>query len=181
VRFPTSIHVHQVRNPWVSIPTGPIAIPSRPRGSVGSPPERGAEAYTAWPGHVLAPDPRLVLIKVRVLFVPESRDPAVSGLDPTQRGPGPIPGVRLVSVEALCLTRRSGPYIQGSGTSHGVRTYFLYLGGYHLLWPRGGPAAAHVVGSGVVCHVTSVGVLGPTAHPGLPLKVLLGVGRRYRL
>jgi hypothetical protein len=26
-----------------------------------------------------------------------------------------------------------------------------------------------------------VGVLGPTAHPGLPLKVLLGVGRRYRL
>jgi hypothetical protein len=27
----------------------------------------------------------------------------------------------------------------------------------------------------------SVGVSGPTAHPGLPLKVLLGVGRCYRL
>jgi hypothetical protein len=27
----------------------------------------------------------------------------------------------------------------------------------------------------------AVGVLGPTTHPGLPLKVLLGVGRRYRL
>jgi hypothetical protein len=26
-----------------------------------------------------------------------------------------------------------------------------------------------------------VGVLGPTAHPGLPLEVLLGVGRCYRL
>jgi ABC-type phosphate transport system permease subunit len=26
---------------------------------------------------------------------------------------------------------------------------------------------------------TIVGVLGPTAHPGLPLKVLLGVGRCY--
>jgi hypothetical protein len=26
-----------------------------------------------------------------------------------------------------------------------------------------------------------VGVLGPTAHPGLPLKVFLGVGRCYRL
>jgi hypothetical protein len=26
-----------------------------------------------------------------------------------------------------------------------------------------------------------VGVLGPTAHPGLPLKVLFGVGRCYRL
>jgi hypothetical protein len=24
-----------------------------------------------------------------------------------------------------------------------------------------------------------VGVLGPTAHPGLPLKVFLGVGRCY--
>jgi hypothetical protein len=26
-----------------------------------------------------------------------------------------------------------------------------------------------------------VGVLGPTAHPGLPLEVLLGVGQCYRL
>jgi hypothetical protein len=29
--------------------------------------------------------------------------------------------------------------------------------------------------------VRVVGVLGPTAHPGLPLKVFLGVGRRRRL
>jgi hypothetical protein len=29
--------------------------------------------------------------------------------------------------------------------------------------------------------VTPVGVLGPTAHPGLPLKVFLGVGRCRRL
>jgi hypothetical protein len=27
----------------------------------------------------------------------------------------------------------------------------------------------------------AVGVLGPTAHPGLPLKVFLGVGRCQRL
>jgi hypothetical protein len=27
----------------------------------------------------------------------------------------------------------------------------------------------------------SVGVLGPTAHPGLPLVVLCGVGQCYRL
>jgi hypothetical protein len=34
----------------------------------------------------------------------------------------------------------------------------------------------------VFCDImASVGVLGPTAHPGLPLKVLLGVGRCYRL
>jgi hypothetical protein len=30
-------------------------------------------------------------------------------------------------------------------------------------------------------YVEHVGVLGPTAHPGLPLKVLLGVGRCRRL
>jgi hypothetical protein len=89
---------------------------SGPHGSIGSPPERGAEAYTAWSRHVLAPDPRLVSIKVRVLFVPESQDPVVSGPDPTRRGSGPIPGVRFVPVEVLDLTRRSGLYIQGSGT-----------------------------------------------------------------
>jgi hypothetical protein len=37
--------------------------------------------------------PRLALIKAWVFFVPESRDPAVSGPDPTQRGPEPILGV----------------------------------------------------------------------------------------
>jgi hypothetical protein len=67
-----------------------------------------------WSGHVSAPDPRLVLIKAWVFFVPESRDPAVSGPDPTQRGPEPVPGVRFAPVEVLDLTRRSGPCIQGS-------------------------------------------------------------------
>jgi hypothetical protein len=69
-----------------------------------------------WSGHVSAPNPRLVLIKVRVLFVPESWDPVVSGLDPTQRGPRPLPGVRFVPMEVLDLTWRSNPYTQGSGT-----------------------------------------------------------------
>jgi hypothetical protein len=30
---------------------------SVPRGSIRSPPERGAEAYVVWSGHVSAPDP----------------------------------------------------------------------------------------------------------------------------
>jgi hypothetical protein len=40
----------------------------------------------------------------------------VSGPDPTQRGPRPVPGVRLVPMEILDLARRSGPHMQGSGT-----------------------------------------------------------------
>jgi hypothetical protein len=60
---------------------------------------------------VSAPDPRLVLIEAWVFFVPEFRDLAVSGSDPTQRGPGPVPGVRFAPVEVLDLTRRSGPHI----------------------------------------------------------------------
>jgi hypothetical protein len=64
------------------------------RGSIGSPPERGAEAYAVWSRHVSAPEPRLTLIKAYVFFVQESRDIAVSGPDPAQGGSGPVPGVQ---------------------------------------------------------------------------------------
>jgi hypothetical protein len=87
-----------------------------PRGIIGAPPERGAEAYAVWSGHVSAPDPCLALIKAWVFFVPKSRDPTVSGPNPTQRGPGPVPGVQFAPVEVLDLTQRSDPYIQGSST-----------------------------------------------------------------
>jgi hypothetical protein len=56
------------------------------------------------------------LIKAWVFFVPESRDPVVSGPDPTQRGLEPVLGVRFAPVEVLDLTWRSGPYVQGFGT-----------------------------------------------------------------
>jgi hypothetical protein len=49
-----------------------------PRGSIGAPPERAAEAYTVWSEHVSAPDPRLALIKAWVFFVPESWDPRLA-------------------------------------------------------------------------------------------------------
>jgi hypothetical protein len=65
---------------------------------------------------VSALDPRLDLIKAWVFSVQESWDPALSGLDPTQRGPDPILGVRFAPVEVLDLTRRPGLYIQGSDT-----------------------------------------------------------------
>jgi hypothetical protein len=63
-----------------------------------------------------APDPRLALIKAWVFFVPESRDPAEGGPDPTQRGPGPVPGVRSIPAEVSDPARRFGPDMLGSGT-----------------------------------------------------------------
>jgi hypothetical protein len=69
-----------------------------------------------WSEHVSAPGPRLALIKAWVFFVPESRDPAEGGPDPTQRGLGPVPGVRSVSTEVLDRARRSGLYMRGSDT-----------------------------------------------------------------
>jgi hypothetical protein len=104
------------QRPYIMLRSLAYVTGSRPCGSIGAPPERGAEAYTVWSGHVSAPDPRLALIKAWVFFVLESRDPAVSGLDPTQRGPEPILGVRFAALEVLDLTRRSGLYTQGSDT-----------------------------------------------------------------
>jgi hypothetical protein len=105
-----------VPRPYVRLRPLAYIMGTMPRGSIGASPERGAEAYTVRSRHVSAPDPRLALIKAWVFSVLESRDPAVSGLDPTQRGPEPILGVWFVPVEVMYLTRRSGLYIQGSDT-----------------------------------------------------------------
>jgi hypothetical protein len=90
-----------------------------PRGSIGPPPERGVEVYMVWSGHVLAPDPRLALMKAWLFFVPRSRDPAEGGPDLTQRGPGPVPGVRSVSVEVLDLPDGPVRVCRGPTLSHG--------------------------------------------------------------
>jgi hypothetical protein len=108
---------HVAHRPYVRLRPLAYVTGSRPRDNIGSLPERGAEAYVVWSGHVSALDPRLALIKAWVSFVPEFWDLAVSGPDPTQRGPGLVLGVRCTPVEVLDLTRRSGPYVQGSGTS----------------------------------------------------------------
>jgi hypothetical protein len=107
---------HAAQRPYVRLCPLAYVTGSRPRGSIGSLPEQGAEAYTVWSRHVSAPDPRLALIKAWVFFVPESRDPVVSGPNPTQGGPEPVLGVRLAPVGVLDPSRRSGPYMQGSDT-----------------------------------------------------------------
>lgn len=114
---------------------------SWPHGSIGSPPERGAETYEIWSGHALAPDPRLALNKVQVLLL-ESRDLIVSGLGPTQGGPGPVSGSRLYFAEVLDPVRRFGLCIQGSdtfpwgsGPTVDTMEYIIFLGHVAALEP----------------------------------------------
>jgi hypothetical protein len=109
--------MHAAQRPYVRLRPLAHVTGSWPRGSIGSPPERGAEAYAIWSGHVLAPDPRLALNKVQVLLLLESRDLVVSGLGPTQGGPGPVSGVRSV------LHRGHGPYPEVQAVYLGVRHF----------------------------------------------------------
>jgi hypothetical protein len=56
------------QRPYVRLRPLAYVTCTMPRGSIGAPPERGAEAYTVWSGHVSALDPRLALIKAWVFF-----------------------------------------------------------------------------------------------------------------
>jgi hypothetical protein len=69
--------------PYVRLRPLDYVTSSGPRGSIGSPPEReqkrtphGSDTCRLWTS-------RLAFNKVRLFFVPESRDPVVSGPDPT--------------------------------------------------------------------------------------------------
>jgi hypothetical protein len=48
-----------IPRPYVRLRPLAYVTCSRPRGSIGSPPRQGAEAYTIRFGHVSTPDPRL--------------------------------------------------------------------------------------------------------------------------
>jgi hypothetical protein len=79
----------------------------------------------------------------------------VSGPDPTQRGPGPDPGVWVAPAGVLDFA----PEVRSTriGVQHfpmGVRTHCWHLGVYRFLWLHGDPGAIHVVESSVVHHVT---------------------------
>jgi hypothetical protein len=104
--------------------------------------------------------PAWALTKAWVCSILESRDPAVSSPDPTQRGPDPILGVRFAHVEVLDHTRRPGLYIQGSGT-------FAWGSGHAgdalecaALWTRGGTGPAQVVASVLLLAQSSRPTLG---------------------
>jgi hypothetical protein len=115
------------RGPYVRLRPPAYVTHSRPRGSIGSPPGRGAVAQVdrsaadwVWTRVVTGPPsgscPRPVHVPSWDLFV-HGPDPAQGGSGARPRGPG-------TPVEVMNLTRRSGLYVQGSDTSRwGVRTH----------------------------------------------------------
>jgi hypothetical protein len=155
---------HAAQRPYVRLGPQAYVTGSGPRGSIGSPPERGAEAYMAWSGHVSAPTPAWSWLRSGYSLSqnPETlpwvaRTPHRGVRDPYQ-GSGSCPW-------------RSWTLPRGLTLPMGVRTYCWYLGGYRLLWPRGGPGAVHVVGSGAVHHASRdsrVGTASSCCSKGYP-------------
>jgi hypothetical protein len=91
----------------------------------------------------------------------------------------PTPGA---SAEPDTIVARGGSRTPGASDEGG--RYYADLGVAHGFRPSARhpryPQSCAMLGGGVAEEV-GVGVLGPTAHPGLPLKVFLGVGRCQRL
>ena len=149
---------HATQRPYVRLSPLAYVTGSRSHGSIGSPPERGAGAYTAWSGHVSVPDPRLTLIKAWVSFAPEPWDLAVSGPDPAQGCPGPVPRVRAHPWRFWTLAGGPVRTYRGPALSHGGPDPLLISWVISsFLRPRGGPGADHVA------------VLGPTTWRGRAL------------
>jgi hypothetical protein len=114
------------QKPYVRLRPLAYVTDSRPRSSIGSPPERGAEAYAVWSGHVSAPDPRLTLSKAWEFFVPESRDLAVSGPDPAQGGSGHAHGGSGPYPKVRSVRTGEGTFPWGSGPTVDILEYIVF-------------------------------------------------------
>jgi hypothetical protein len=104
---------HVTRRPYVWPRPPTYVTHSRPRGSIGSPPGRGqwrkrTGLHQTGFGHVSSPEPRLGPVQGSCMFCPRTLQCVAWTLH--RGGPG-------TPVSVLDLTRRSGLYVQGSGTS----------------------------------------------------------------
>jgi hypothetical protein len=110
----------------------------KPRGSIGSLPERGAQAHRIKPVHVSVPDPCLgqgIPCSGTLLWVARS---LLGGVRIPSKGPGMLTwGSRTVRTGVRCFLVE-------------VRSNWLHPGIYHLFWPGGAPGAVHAVWSGAV-------------------------------
>jgi hypothetical protein len=116
------------QRPYVRLCPLAYVTGNKPRGSIGSLPERGAQVHRIRPGHVAVLDPCLHL------GIP---------CPGTSLWPGPYSGVPG-HIEGPGRAYR-GPVLPRGGPVQLVHPVM-----YHLFSPRSAPWATHVVGSGVV-------------------------------
>jgi hypothetical protein len=114
---------HAAQRPYVRLRPLAYVTGNRPRGSIGFPPERGAEVHTVWSRHVSAPDPRLALIKAWVFFVPESWDPVGVARTPPRGVRDPSQGSGTRPWRSWTLPGGSVYICRGPAPSHRVRTH----------------------------------------------------------
>jgi hypothetical protein len=115
----------------------------KPRGSSGSPPERGAQGK-AWTRVCTGP--------LLMSGFPLSRDLAVvrTFLGGTW---GPYEGPDMPSWESGSIIEDPGCAYRGPVFLRGGPEPMVHPRVYHLSLPRGAPRPAHVVGSGAILHV----------------------------
>jgi hypothetical protein len=103
---------HAALRPYVRLRPLAYVTCSRPRSSIGSPPERGAGVYAdrSGSGHVSAPDPRLDLVLGPSMFCPGTSGPYCGGSGSHSRGPP-------------CTRGGPGPSLEVQTVYPGVRTY----------------------------------------------------------
>jgi hypothetical protein len=105
------------QRPYVRLSPLAYVMGNKPRGSIGSPPEQGAQAHRIKPGHVSSPDPCLGLgIRCPGPYCgwPGSRS---EGSGPHPRGPaclhgspGPYSEIRVVSTGVRCFLEEVRTY-----------------------------------------------------------------------
>jgi hypothetical protein len=96
---------HAAQRPYFRLRLLAYVTGNKPRGSIGSPPERGAQAHRIKPGHVSVPDPCLGQVSPALGPHCGWPGPRSEGSGPHPRGPsflhgspGPYSEIRVVGI-----------------------------------------------------------------------------------
>jgi hypothetical protein len=121
------------QRPYVRLRPLAYVTGNKPRGSIGSPPERGAQTHRIRPGHVSVPDlclgqgipcPRTLLWVAQTLL---------GGIWTPSKGPG------MLTWESQTVFMGLGCAYRGPVLPRGGPVQLTHPGMYHLFSPRGAP------------------------------------------
>jgi hypothetical protein len=117
------------QRPYVRLRPLAYVTGNKPRGSIGSPPERGAQAHMIKPGHVSVPDPCLgqgIPCPGTLLWVTRS---LLGGIRTPSKGPDTLTwGSRTVFGGSGLCVQGSGTYSWRSGLTGCILGYIIFSG-----------------------------------------------------